>query len=275
MTVDPTEGKKAALADLLMTWVRDHVEQTDGMPVLGLSGAQGIGKTTALRHLETLPNLKVAVLSLDDFYLTKAERQHLAASVHPLCATRGAPGSHDVELLIRTIDRLRLATGSSIARWPSFDKKTDDRAAERDWCELQGRPDAVLLEGWMIGALPDTEAKAAPPCNELEAKEDPTGRWRDWQERSLSKDYLPLWDKVDGFLHLVAPSFDVVMNWRCQQEETTLGLAPGTLPADRRQWVARFIQHYERITRRMLAGERMPGAHIEISDSRHILDFML
>ena len=38
------------------------------------------------------------MLSLDDLYLPKAERLRLARDVHPLLATRGVPGTHDVAL---------------------------------------------------------------------------------------------------------------------------------------------------------------------------------
>src|SRR5476649_1736390 len=58
----------------------------------GLCGAQGSGKSTAalvIRHLLEAKGLRVAVLSLDDLYLTRAERQVLAQTVHPLLATRG------------------------------------------------------------------------------------------------------------------------------------------------------------------------------------------
>ena len=40
------------------------------------------------------------VLSIDDFYLSKAKRKRLAASVHPLLAIRGVPGTHDVHRLL-------------------------------------------------------------------------------------------------------------------------------------------------------------------------------
>ena len=47
--------------------------------------------------------LGVAVLSLDDLYLTRAQRQRLALDVHPLLATRGPPGSHDLAHLVKVL----------------------------------------------------------------------------------------------------------------------------------------------------------------------------
>ena len=69
--------------------------------VVGICGAQGSGKSTltaVLRKLLEMRGLRVASLSLDDLYLTRGERRELAARIHPLLATRGVPGTHDVEL---------------------------------------------------------------------------------------------------------------------------------------------------------------------------------
>lgn len=257
-----------SLSDALVHWVKAAIADKDGVPVLMLSGAQGIGKTTALQGLVGSPELRVAVLALDDFYLKKAERAALADRIHPLCATRGAPGTHDVELLAATIEALSTASDGAMTQWPAFDKTIDDRAAEVR--QFHGRPDAVLVEGWMIGALPDAGAAESAPLNAVEAEEDPAGLWRGWQEKALASDYLSLWRQADAFMHLLAPDFGVVFDWRCEQEETTLGLAKGTLPDERRDWVARFIQHYERITRRMLEGRRMPGATVELDAGRNV-----
>lgn len=263
-------GKSCSVADIVTDWVEAMVVATESVPLLMLSGAQGIGKTTALRQLVGHATLNIAVLSLDDFYHTKAERQLLAHEVHPLCATRGAPGTHDVALLSNTIDALQSAGADSVVSWPAFEKASDDRAAQKN--SFMGRPDAVLLEGWMLGVRPDAFSPASEPINELEVKEDPNGVWRAWQERALEADYLPLWQRAEGFLHLLAPSFETVFAWRCEQEETTLGLEKGGLPDERRAWVAHFIQHYERITRRMLAGQRMQGATCTLDAARQVVE---
>ena len=78
---------------------------------MGLSGCQGSGKSTlvkAIAHvLEDVHHVNAVVLSLDDFYLTKAERELLARTVHPLFATRGVPGTHDLDLLRQTLSEGR------------------------------------------------------------------------------------------------------------------------------------------------------------------------
>src|SRR5512139_1667980 len=74
---------------------------------VAITGAQGGGKTTLARVLTeelTRSGLSAVACSLDDFYLTHAQREALAQSVHPLLVTRGVPGTHDVELCLRTLD---------------------------------------------------------------------------------------------------------------------------------------------------------------------------
>ena len=69
--------------------------------IVGLCGAQGSGKSTLAAVLAALlrhQGLPTAVLSIDDLYLTHAQRQQLGHTVHPLLRTRGVPGTHDIQL---------------------------------------------------------------------------------------------------------------------------------------------------------------------------------
>ena len=70
--------------------------------VVGINGAQGSGKSTLTKILSMLLSQgfdkNVVSISIDDLYLTRAERQQLAEDIHPLFLTRGVPGTHDVEL---------------------------------------------------------------------------------------------------------------------------------------------------------------------------------
>ena len=59
-------------------------------PVFGIVGLQGSGKSTLAGQVAALAasrGLKAAVVSLDDFYLGRQQRQQLAQEVHPLLAT--------------------------------------------------------------------------------------------------------------------------------------------------------------------------------------------
>ncbi|WP_416907398.1 MAG: kinase [Polymorphobacter sp.] len=263
----PPDTPPARLPARLAAWVEAQVAAAARPPLLMVSGAQGLGKSTAIAALAAHPQLRIATLSLDDVYLTQAARQRLAASIHPLCATRGPPGTHDLALLADTLDAL--ASGHETAI-PRFDKRLDDRAPKAEWPRAPAAPHAIVIEGWLMGVRPAPAPEPAP-INALEAEEDPDGQWRGWQEAALQSGYAQLWDRADAFLHLDAPGFEVVPRWRLEQEATLLGTTPARLPPARRAWVARFVQHYERLTRRMLAGHRRPGAVIRLGPNRQLL----
>jgi len=225
-------------------------------PVLvALNGSQGSGKTTVCDYLRCFLKehaaLRVLSLSLDDFYLTRAEREDLAARIHPLLATRGVPGTHDMMLLQQTLAAL-LATEPGTLEVPRFDKSVDDRVPRAAWDEVTGGVDIVLLEGWCLGARAQTEKELAAPVNDLEAGEDPRGEWRHYVNEVLSREFEPLYALVDQWVMLAAPSFDCVYRWRLEQEQKLAERSQGDGIMSASQ-VARFIQFYERITRHCLA----------------------
>lgn len=218
-----------------------------GPLVLGLCGAQGSGKSTMagrvaddLRH----GGWRVLLLSLDDLYLTKADRQKLTREVHPLLATRGVPGTHDVALGLRLLDGAARPGRLAV---PQFDKGRDDRAPRVQWPIVETPVDLVLFEGWCVGALPQSEDELARPVNELERLDDEGGTWRRYVNAQLGGAYRPLFDRLDALVLLAAPGFEVVSRWRNQQE---LGMAGG--PAMSGAEIDRFVQHYERLTRHIL-----------------------
>jgi D-glycerate 3-kinase len=218
-----------------------------GEPIVaGLAGAQGSGKSTMAPRLAARlsdAGLRTYVLALDDFYLTRDERAELARTVHPLLATRGVPGTHDVGLLADTLDALFAGQAVKV---PLFDKAADDRAG---WRRLDSAADVILLEGWCVGARPEPDQRLAAPINALERDEDVDGAWRKWVNYRLASDYAALFGRLDLRIMLRAPSFDVVLGWRTEQERSLLfgGMSGGA--------IERFIDHYERITRWMLEDE--------------------
>jgi D-glycerate 3-kinase len=221
-----------------------HEWQTSRPHAVGLAGGQGAGKTTLSRLIESACShfdLRVGVLSLDDFYLQKAERRQLAESVHPLLATRGPPGSHDMALCAQS---LRALGRSGEIAVPVFDKGLDDRSGLR---KLVGPFDLVILEGWCVGAQAVAELELDAPINSLEAEYDSAGVWRRFANRALAEQYAPVWELLEEMVFLRVPSLDAVRRWRLQQEQAR--------PAERRMnsaQIERFVAHYERVTRAML-----------------------
>jgi D-glycerate 3-kinase len=234
---------------------------SDHMLVVGLCGAQGSGKSTAAAALVELlcrDELPAIALSIDDFYLPRTEREQLAGSVHPLLRTRGVPGTHDVELAHATID---LLAGDEAVPVPAFDKARDDRRPRSQWRHVTGPMRVVILEGWCVGARSQTQAELASPVNALERDEDAQGIWRNYVNTALQGRYRALFDRLAPLILLRAPSFEVVQAWRSEQEHKlrqqveTSGGDASRLMDDAA--IARFIAHYERVTRHIL--DEMPG----------------
>ena len=224
----------------------------DRPPLIAVVGAQGSGKTTLARA--AADRFGAAQISIDDVYLTRAEREAMAREVHPLFVTRGPPGTHDLGLLQALIETLSAAGPDDETRIPDFDKRGDDRRPVEDWRTFRGRPSAILIDAWCLGALPEDAAALMQPVNALEAGQDPDGGWRRAVNGFVGGAYADFIARFDAVLFLRAPSFDVVLDWRCQQEADLLGVAPADLPAAERERLAGFIQYFERLTRRMLAG---------------------
>lgn len=228
--------------------------------VLGINGCQGSGKSTAAAFLqqafESEYSLKVVNISLDDFYLSQAARQHNAQNIHPLFATRGVPGTHDTELAISTLEALKAGDDPLISR---FNKATDDLFPQEEWDKAPKQVDLIILEGWCLGARADTEASLVQPINALERNEDSQGIWRRQVNKHLKQRYASLFDYIDCLVMLKAPSFDSVFHWRLEQE---IKLAKKLLSSGTRQAstsglmneaeIQHFVQFFQRLTENML-----------------------
>lgn len=229
--------------------------------VVGICGCQGSGKSTLSTFLKLLlqwDGQSTAVLSLDDLYLTKRQRQQLARDVHPLLGTRGVPGTHDVKLGLKTLAKSRTAQRASRTIIPRFDKKSDDRAPREDWDVFRGRPVAILFEGWCVDARPQPETALRRPVNRLERDCDPDGTWRHYVNAQLAGPYQDLFALLDVLVFMQAPSFDCVYRWRgLQEKKLDRSDAGQEKPVMDEPALRMFIMHYERLTRWML--KEMPA----------------
>lgn len=221
------------------------------IPVFAIAGLQGSGKSTLAAQIAALGRsrgLRVAVLSLDDFYLGKQARGRLARQVHPLLATRGPPGTHDLPLALRVMEGLGQGRPT---RLPRFDKLADERLPEHQWPDTQERCDLVILEGWFLKTPAQGEAQLRQPVNSLERNEDPQGIWRHWCNTALGRDYPTLWERIDALWFLHGPGFEIVTHWRWQQEQGLLAAHPHRSGMDRPA-LERFVSLFERVSRQAM-----------------------
>ena len=244
--------------DRILDMIGSAMAGRDRPLVVGIAGAQGSGKSTvtaAIARRLKRSGRRVAVLSLDDLYLSRADRRALARDVHPLFATRGVPGTHDVALGRKVIGNL---VAGRRTRLPRFDKAADDPVPDQHWGLIECKVDVVLFEGWCVGAVAQADEDLRRPINRLEAEDDPDGRWRRHVNAVLGASYPALYALLDRLVLLAAPGFEVVAHWRREQEHELrrqVGERPGG-GGDRIMTddeVDRFVAHYERLTRHILS----------------------
>lgn len=225
-------------------------KKTETPLLLGINGCQGSGKSTLadfIAAVQAMRGRRVAVLSIDDFYLTRRERAQLAQSIHPLLQTRGVPGTHDLALALQTVDSLLSLSPGDTTQLPRFDKSCDDRAPLSQWPTIEGPIDMVILEGWCVGSRPQSANELTTPVNTLEKNEDADGRWRQFVNDSL-KNYQQLFERLHTMVMLKAPDFSCVYRWRLEQEQKLAALRPDGSGVMSAEEIARFIQHYQRLT---------------------------
>lgn len=241
----------STVVDAVRALVLDRADRVDSDPfVLGICGSQGCGKSTlaaALRDDLIARGLSTAVLSLDDVYKTRADREAMARTLHPLLRTRGVPGTHDVGLALDVIEALERGEPAPL---PRFDKSADDRLPREQWDLAPARTRVLILEGWFVGARPATGRPDPAPLNALEANEDRQGTWRGMIEDALGGDYRTLFVRIDALVLLEAPGFEVVRGWRIEQEHALRASGREGMSDEE---IGIFIQHYERLTRRINA----------------------
>ncbi len=243
----------------LAQYIQHQASLHDHSSLISINGSQGSGKSTMTLFLQLILQqhfkLNTVAVSIDDFYLTRAQRQQLAQQVHPLLATRGVPGTHDLQLALDTMHCLQHCSEQTPCKIPLFDKSIDDRAEPSRWPLVQQPVDVILFEGWCNHAPPASEQALLTPVNELEKCEDSDGVWRRYVNQQLQEYHQQLFDQADSLIFLQIPSFEKVYEWRGLQEhklkKTASESSQGVMDE---QQLRRFIQHYERITRACLDG---------------------
>tara|TARA_Y100000741_G_scaffold59345_1_gene41469 strand:- start:889 stop:1806 length:918 start_codon:yes stop_codon:yes gene_type:complete len=239
--------------------------------VIGLSGAQGTGKTTVSKILKTILNNKFKVntvcFSIDDFYKTRKDRKVMSKKKHRLFLTRGVPGTHDTILMRQTLKKL-LRRKFKPFYLPKFDKSIDDRMSKKNWKKIVKKPQIVIFEGWCVSAKPQNGIQLLNPVNTLEKKNDKNLIWRKEVNNQLKKNYKSVFRLIDKKIYLKVPNFKHVFKWRLLQEKKLKLKSRGKKIMTKDQ-VKEFIMYYERITRQMLKDFRKNSDVVLKIDSNH------
>ncbi len=244
------------------------VRKTDRVPIIGINGGQGTGKSTCSALVAKIleqRGLRPLVISIDDLYFPKSVRRALAGEVHPLLITRGVPGTHEIKIFSRLVSVARGETAEPGFMVPRFDKGADDRCAEGTPFPTDG-VDVILFEGWCIGASAQDFQSLETPCNDFEQERDKDGCWRTFVNDQLTGPYAEAFGLIDYLVMLKPPCFEVIYEWRGVQEkrlrERLKEQGRSDSEAMSEQELAVFIAHYERLTRWMF--EEMPKRADEV-----------
>ena len=249
------------LAIQLATWRRDLPRPL----IQGILGGQGTGKTTLaailrliLEHLgyETLS------ISIDDLYKTYAERQELQKQ-DPRLIWRGPPGTHDVNLGIEILNKLRQQ--EMPVEIPRFDKSLWQGQGDRTTPEIVEKVDIVLFEGWFVGVRP-----IAPTTFDFAPEPIVT-----LSDRSFARDincqlqkYVPLWQLLDRLIVLSPVDYRLSMQWRKQAEQEMIAAGKSGMTEETIEQFVRYFWrslHPELFIKSLVEDSNLVDLTIEIS----------
>ena len=239
----------------LSFWIESKYKKKGNTLILGLSGGQGVGKTTITGILKIILKIffkrKIYVSSLDDFYKTQQIRNKMSQTIHPMLKTRGVPGTHDINLIKKFFMTIKKKKFKKI-KLPKFDKAQDDRLKSKYWFSVKNKPEIVILEGWCVGAKPQSNFLIKEPINNLEKKEDKNLIWRKYVNSRLKKDYKKIFSMIDHYIFMKIPNFNTVFKWRLLQEEKLKKKSHSKKKIMSYNEIKRFIMFYQRITLQMI-----------------------
>tara|TARA_X000001036_G_scaffold111246_1_gene104196 strand:+ start:251 stop:1177 length:927 start_codon:yes stop_codon:yes gene_type:complete len=223
---------------------------------IGLAGGQGTGKTTISSILKIILTkyfkLNVFKISIDDLYKTRKDRMSLSKKIHPMLLTRGVPGTHDINIMIKFFENLKNKKFKKL-KLPKFDKSIDDRRSKKFWYTINKRPDVIILEGWCVGAKSENNKSLKRNVNSLEKTNDKMMIWRKFVNNNLKNSYKNLFSQINCLIYLKAKNFKLLQQWRLKQEKKLLIKSKQKKNSKimNKAAVINFMQTYQRITQNM------------------------
>jgi D-glycerate 3-kinase len=183
--------------------------------IIGISALPGTGKTTLGKWLEAISlkfNFKIAVISIDDFYLPSDEMR-LVIENNPWNVPRGFPGSHSVQLMHEKLLNWKINGELNV---PVFDKSLRNGLGDRSHWRVDN-PDLLIIEGWFLGIEPFSIEVNIQKINSAELSPHESF-YRGKIQDNLIK-YLDVWSLIDKIWHFKPLKFEYMNIWKINQEK--------------------------------------------------------
>ena len=253
-------------------WIENKYKKKGKTLFLGFSGGQGSGKTTVVKILKIILKKffkrKIYVSSIDDFYKTLKDRNEMSYTTHSLFKTRGVPGTHDVNLINKFFYFIKKKKFKK-TKLPKFDKSIDDRLKKKYWFNIKERPEIVILEGWCVGARPQSNSLIKKAVNILEKYEDENLIWRKHVNEKLKREYKKLFAMIDYYIFMKIPNFNMVFKWRLLQEKKLRKKLRFKKKIMSYSEIKRFIMFYQRITLQMIKDLSKSASIVMLLNKNH------
>ena len=183
--------------------------------IIGISALPGTGKSTLGKWLEAISNklnFKIAVVSIDDFYLPSDEMK-LAIMNNPWNVSRGFPGSHSVKLMHEKLLNWKISGELDV---PVYDKSLRNGLGDRSYWRSD-KPDLLIIEGWFLGIEPSSDDVNYQHINSTDMNPQESSYFFEIQENLLK--YLDVWSLIDNIWHLKPLKFEYMNMWKKNQEK--------------------------------------------------------
>jgi D-glycerate 3-kinase len=183
--------------------------------IIGISALPGTGKTTLGKWIEAISlklNFKIAVISIDDFYLPSNEME-IAIKNNPWDVSRGFPGSHSTKLMQEKLLNWKINGELNV---PVFDKSLRNGLGDRSYWRTDN-PDLLIIEGWFLGIEPLSSEVYYQNINSTDFSTYESS-YRVTIQNNLNK-YLDVWSLIDKIWHLKPLKFEYMNMWKINQEK--------------------------------------------------------
>lgn len=252
--------------------------------IIGISGPQGSGKSYLVNLLQTElqkqhEKLNIVKFLIDDYYLTFLEQQKVTVeaekSGNRLLNGRGLPGTHDLELINQTFEKILSAEETEV-KIPSYDKFCYDGSGDRgEWITVKLPIHVILFEGWFLGyeSFDDDLIRLnylrAGPFSQIQ-------NYRLYEIEQLNENlklYQNIWKHLSKFIIFSTSDIQSVHKWRLEQEHQLIKEKGQGMSDDQvKEFVDRYMPcyylYYEHICDEGIVKHENGNLRIEIDDNR-------